>query len=90
MSIIIMLLYIATMVNFMIRWTEAHSQFVRNGQSFWTKFLCYSTSNATVIIGASVPAAISTMLADSTIVRITAPIFDTAHCCPNCRFGVVG
>ncbi|SJL14770.1 uncharacterized protein ARMOST_18238 [Armillaria ostoyae] len=68
MIIIITLLYIATMVNFLIRWTEAHSQFVRNGQSFWTKFLCYSSFNATVIIGASVPAAISTILADSTII----------------------
>ncbi|KAK0216474.1 hypothetical protein EDD85DRAFT_995925 [Armillaria nabsnona] len=68
MIVIIIFLYIATMVNFMIRWTEAHSEFVRNGQSFWTKFLFYSTGNATVIIGASVPAAISTALADSTII----------------------
>ncbi|KAK0488302.1 hypothetical protein EDD18DRAFT_440968 [Armillaria luteobubalina] len=68
MIIIIMLLYIATMVTFMIRWTEASSQYVRNGQNFWTKFLCYSTSNATVIIGGGVSAAISTILADSAII----------------------
>ncbi len=64
MVIIITLLHIITTVTFVVVWWGTHSQFVDNG---------LASSNPPIIltVGEGIMAVICTILADSTIVRVT-------------------
>ncbi|SJL13658.1 uncharacterized protein ARMOST_17105 [Armillaria ostoyae] len=68
LTIIIILLYITTTVDFALTWSYAHSVFVDHGQTLWTKYMSYQTPGMGITIGAASAGAICTVLADSTMV----------------------
>ncbi|SJL12923.1 uncharacterized protein ARMOST_16356 [Armillaria ostoyae] len=64
---VIILLYALTAINFAARWSWTCFAFIKNGQSFWTVFLNFQSSDATTwVIG--IAASISTILADLYII----------------------
>ncbi len=68
LTIIIILLYITTTVDFALTWSYIHSVFVDHGQTLWTKYMSYQTPGMGITIGAATAGAICTVLADSTMV----------------------
>ncbi|PBK93602.1 hypothetical protein ARMGADRAFT_129461 [Armillaria gallica] len=68
MAIMIILLYISTTIAFAFTWSYIHSLFVGHGQTLWTKYMLYQNPGVGITIGAATAGAISTVLADSTMV----------------------
>ncbi|PBK59337.1 hypothetical protein ARMSODRAFT_983141 [Armillaria solidipes] len=68
MTIITILLYITTMINYGIStWSFLHSIFVVNAQSFWTEFQGGTDAGA-LILEAGIPSAICSILADAIMI----------------------
>ncbi|PBK93608.1 hypothetical protein ARMGADRAFT_1079907 [Armillaria gallica] len=68
LTIIIILLYIATTIDFALTWSYIHSVFVDHGQTLWTKYMSYQTPGMGITVGAATAGAICTVLADSAMV----------------------
>ncbi|KAK0185164.1 hypothetical protein F5146DRAFT_1228103 [Armillaria mellea] len=68
LTIIIILLYIATTIDFALTWSYIHTVFVDHGQTLWTKYMSYQTPGTGITIGAASAGAICTVLADSTMI----------------------
>ncbi|KAK0465982.1 uncharacterized protein EV420DRAFT_804879 [Desarmillaria tabescens] len=63
MVILVILVYIATTMNFAFSWSHSHSVFVNKGQNLWTKYLAYSTWGTTSL-GTAITSTIANVLAE--------------------------
>ncbi|SJL04753.1 uncharacterized protein ARMOST_08123 [Armillaria ostoyae] len=68
MVVVITLLYIVTIIDFALIWTNIHSVFVKYGQNFWTEISFYYSPGVKTIISAGTVSAVGTVLADSTMI----------------------
>ncbi|KAK0224089.1 hypothetical protein IW262DRAFT_873040 [Armillaria fumosa] len=68
MVVIILLLYIATIIDLSFTWLEIHSMFIDHGQNLLTKYVVYISPGTVTSIGAGVVGAICSILADSTMI----------------------
>lgn len=76
MVIVITLLYIVTIVDFALIWTNIHSVFVNYGQNFWAEISFYSSPGVKTIISAGTVSAVGTVLVDSTMVHAKMLLFE--------------
>ncbi|KAK0501039.1 hypothetical protein EDD18DRAFT_1102001 [Armillaria luteobubalina] len=68
LTVVIILLYIATTIDFALTLSYVPTVFVDHGQTMWTKYMSYQTPGMGITIGATSTGAICTILADSTMV----------------------
>ncbi|KAK0244113.1 hypothetical protein EDD85DRAFT_977827 [Armillaria nabsnona] len=66
--VVIILLHALTTINFAAQWSFISSEFIENGQNFWTVFTKNTNLNQAVNWEAGIPAIMSTILADSYII----------------------
>ena len=69
MVVVITLLYIVTIIDFALIWSNILSIFVSHGQNISTEFLFYSGPGVNTIISAGTVSAAGAALADSTMVH---------------------
>ncbi len=65
---VIILLHALMTIDFAANWSCVHSGFIENGQSFWTVYLKPEGMDRAFLLEASIPAIISTIIADIYIV----------------------
>ncbi|SJL02380.1 uncharacterized protein ARMOST_05707 [Armillaria ostoyae] len=66
--VVVILLYALITISFALGWSFMSSGFIENGQNFWTVFSKLNGANQAYNWEAGIPAAISTILADSYII----------------------
>ncbi len=80
---------VATMVLFLIvitisvgfHWSYFIYALIDNSQSFWWRFSVLEDSQDGILLGMGITGAISTILTDSTMVRVSLRTFHHLHCC---------
>ncbi|KAK0474848.1 hypothetical protein IW261DRAFT_1497364 [Armillaria novae-zelandiae] len=68
MVVVITLLYIVTIIDFALVWSNIPSIFVNHGQNFWTEIMFSNSPGVKTIISAGTVSAVGTVLADSTMI----------------------
>ncbi|KAK0479668.1 hypothetical protein IW261DRAFT_1419749 [Armillaria novae-zelandiae] len=68
LTIIIILLYISTTIDFALTWSYVPTVFIDHGETLRTEYISYQTPGMGITIGAASAGAICTVLADSTMV----------------------
>ncbi|KAK0222569.1 hypothetical protein EDD85DRAFT_796452 [Armillaria nabsnona] len=96
MIIVITSLYLVTIINLTISWSNIRAIFISNGQNIWTNYLFFYWSPGNGVISDSqaaldISAILCSALADSIMVTMTQlDSFIIAYYYTNCRFGAVG
>ncbi len=79
MIVVIILLHIATTIDFGLNVSFIHSMFVNNAQSIVTKYLLDNNPTLSIGVGESITSAICSILADATMVYITVRILTSIY-----------
>ncbi len=89
MVYVIILLHALITISVAATWSNIHSAFIANGQSFWTVNLKLSSAGQAAYWEAGIAGSMSTILADLYVVCATA-LGIIHNSSPDSRFGVVG
>ncbi len=87
--VVIILLYALTTISIATNWSNFDSQFIKNGQNFWTVYTMINP--LAIFLVESVTSSMSTIITDLYMVcAIQWELYISAHHYSNSRFGAAG